>query len=762
MKPSWINRLIILSCFAIAIILRIAYLLTPPINSDRAIIGLIGRHILHGEFPVFFYGDYYEGVFEAYVAAPLFWLFGSSRYVLNSVPAIMSLILIYAVYKLAQTLYGNNASKLALLFSCIAPSYFVVMTTFPMNGYIETGILGAVAFILTYKIKYQASNLNILYFLLGLVLGFGFYLQFHIVPFALTTGLIIFINDKKIIFKKYLLLAMLGFLVGSSPLLISNIFNGFTTFSHIGKGIEHSTFLGTLKHLFGYGYLVILGVRPDQADTNFVPYLSYLILAVYVVSFIFLLVKRENGSELIITFLLIFPISLWLSGRGEVNTRRYLLPLYAVTPVVIAYFLSWLKEKSKFLFYGVIVLIAGSNLYTNVIAIPILNKELLAEHKAELKVDRDCYNFLRSQHIKGVYASSWWISFKMDFDFKENIIFTLIQDEPYAKYQKFVDKENNPAFLDYYSAFVPTFNSIGGTYSQETISPPRMGIQPYTVFYNFTPTAQELEEITSEGWSANACEKSENACLVFDRDIYTHWSSQTTQKKNMDFIIDLGKICTNVTRVCYSPAHKIDWPAGYILYGSLDGNKWISIAQNEAFLIPTFWDGPHPFMKTINGLIEIDFKPQSLRYLKLVLTQNKEHCFWSIAEFFVYRQIGIKTADWNIDSLIRRLRNINPQNIHADPWVTSHLNMEYQPDKEAKTVFDAYIYRRNLIKNGEFTGRVFVVLNENYPSFVKILDNIEYVVEDFGPYKLVVCRKNSIPPAHYYWDGFHLLKLWKY
>ncbi|GHO74318.1 hypothetical protein KSD_20890 [Ktedonobacter sp. SOSP1-85] len=64
-----------------AVLLRVLLLLLgwPSLDSDEAVIYLMASHILDkGEHPIFFYGQYYMGSFEAYFGALLFRLFGSS------------------------------------------------------------------------------------------------------------------------------------------------------------------------------------------------------------------------------------------------------------------------------------------------------------------------------------------------------------------------------------------------------------------------------------------------------------------------------------------------------------------------------------------------------------------------------------------------------------------------------------------------------------------------------------------------------------
>src|SRR6059036_1023534 len=55
------------------------HLLTPRLDSDQAVTGLMGWHVLQGEFPIFFWAQHHAGVPESYGAAVTFYLFGLSR-----------------------------------------------------------------------------------------------------------------------------------------------------------------------------------------------------------------------------------------------------------------------------------------------------------------------------------------------------------------------------------------------------------------------------------------------------------------------------------------------------------------------------------------------------------------------------------------------------------------------------------------------------------------------------------------------------------
>jgi hypothetical protein len=59
-------------------------------DSDEAVVGLMARHILHGQFTTFFWGQAYGGSQEALLTAPVFAVFGSSWVALRIVPIALA------------------------------------------------------------------------------------------------------------------------------------------------------------------------------------------------------------------------------------------------------------------------------------------------------------------------------------------------------------------------------------------------------------------------------------------------------------------------------------------------------------------------------------------------------------------------------------------------------------------------------------------------------------------------------------------------
>jgi hypothetical protein len=76
---------------AAAIAIKVALVLSGaiPFNGDEAVLGLMARHILQGERPVFFYGQAYMGSLDAWLVAVAFRLLGESVFSIRLVQILL-------------------------------------------------------------------------------------------------------------------------------------------------------------------------------------------------------------------------------------------------------------------------------------------------------------------------------------------------------------------------------------------------------------------------------------------------------------------------------------------------------------------------------------------------------------------------------------------------------------------------------------------------------------------------------------------------
>ena len=120
------------------------------IDGDEALVGIQAQHILHGEFPVYFYGQPYLGSLETYCIALLFAIFGSSVWVLRAEPILMSLVLVWLTWRLASVLaevaqLPPHAERyfitIAALLAAVPPLYDAIAEMRTWGGLSETLIL---------------------------------------------------------------------------------------------------------------------------------------------------------------------------------------------------------------------------------------------------------------------------------------------------------------------------------------------------------------------------------------------------------------------------------------------------------------------------------------------------------------------------------------------------------------------------------------------------------------------------------------------
>ncbi|HEU4784227.1 MAG TPA: hypothetical protein VFS83_12880, partial [Ktedonobacterales bacterium] len=185
---------------ALAAIYRLVLLARgwPALDSDEAVIGLMARHIQHGERPTFFWGQNYMGPFEAYFAALLFMFFGSSTFVLGMSALLLTLGFLATVYWLGRAAYGPTVGLLALAWLVISPPIFTLRQLAPIGGYQEMLLLGGLILLgvwsrLRLPFARPTSRAGWLrciafYAVLGLFAGLGFWSDMLIAPILLVAA----------------------------------------------------------------------------------------------------------------------------------------------------------------------------------------------------------------------------------------------------------------------------------------------------------------------------------------------------------------------------------------------------------------------------------------------------------------------------------------------------------------------------------------------------------------------------------------------
>jgi len=140
-------RLVLLVLLALAYRLILLRTTMAGVDSDQAVAGIMARHVLRGERPIFFYGQSYNGALEAYLTAAAFRLFGQDDLTLRLAHTLCSVALVAQLYGLARRLYGPRVAVATGLWLAVPAPMLVWWGAAAGASYIEAAVLGAGLFL---------------------------------------------------------------------------------------------------------------------------------------------------------------------------------------------------------------------------------------------------------------------------------------------------------------------------------------------------------------------------------------------------------------------------------------------------------------------------------------------------------------------------------------------------------------------------------------------------------------------------------------
>ena len=100
-------------------------------------------HILKGEPQLFFWGQPYMGALEAYLSSFLFFLFGSSAFVLHMTDVCIMAFMLFLVNRIGTLIGGWVVGFLAAIYWALAPLYLSIVGQLATGGHVEACAAGA-------------------------------------------------------------------------------------------------------------------------------------------------------------------------------------------------------------------------------------------------------------------------------------------------------------------------------------------------------------------------------------------------------------------------------------------------------------------------------------------------------------------------------------------------------------------------------------------------------------------------------------------
>ncbi|HJT55684.1 MAG TPA: hypothetical protein VJ761_04250, partial [Ktedonobacteraceae bacterium] len=168
----------------------------PEVNSDEGKMGIAGMHIaFQGQHPIYHYGQDYLGVIEAYIAAPIFRLFGVSDITLRVGMLLMFVLFMIFMYWLTTLLYSKRLALVTLVLLAFATTDMLIQQLRAIGGAMELIMFGALMLLLAYRLAVTAGERRrwryLLYFGWGWTAGIALWVHILVLPFVLCSGLLI-------------------------------------------------------------------------------------------------------------------------------------------------------------------------------------------------------------------------------------------------------------------------------------------------------------------------------------------------------------------------------------------------------------------------------------------------------------------------------------------------------------------------------------------------------------------------------------------
>lgn len=235
-KYAWLDAhglclgLVLASAIAIRIVLLA--LGWPTTNSDEGTMGLMAINLVfHGQPPIFFYGQSYMGALEAYLAAPLFLLFGPSPFTLRFGLVLLFTAFLLSLYLLTRLLYTKEYALLCITLLCFGSIEMFTRQLKAVGGAVETMLFGCLVMLFTTLLLLPApmkagkarNKRYLLYGLLGLAMGLGIWSHMLVLPFVGVSCLLLLFFCRAELRTRALLFLLAGCFIGLLPSIIYSI-----------------------------------------------------------------------------------------------------------------------------------------------------------------------------------------------------------------------------------------------------------------------------------------------------------------------------------------------------------------------------------------------------------------------------------------------------------------------------------------------------------------------------------------------------------
>lgn len=509
--------------------LRLAILATNsvPFNSDEAVVALMARHTLQGEWPIFFYGQSYMGSLDATLIAAAFALFGQSVLVVRLVQTALFIGVVITTYLLGVRFYGDRWTAGAAAMLVALPTVLVsTYTTATLGGYGEILLLGNIVLLLGHAAAGTDRPHNWRAWLgLGAAAGLGFWTSALIAVYLLPVGAVIIfalirppsheqparLNAAKPPGRwAGVALAAAAFFAFSSPWWWHNLTHDWSALGFVltgteasGIGIGQTPISTRLAAVALLGLPALIGFRfPWSAEYVLLP-LAVPALALYLAVLAYAVrswrqAPRDSGRSLLLGMGGAFVVLFVFSRFGTDATGRYFLPMSIPLALLTAALMRNIHSRHRGLGSLALVYLLGFNLLANGLAIsrttPGLTTQFDPSNRFDNRSDIDLITFLHEIGTGRGY-SNYFVAFRIAFLSQETVILSsqlsykpdLSYNPADDRYPPYTAEVNEAEKVVYVTSLHPSLDALlAERLLMANVGFAEQQIGPYHVFYNLS------------------------------------------------------------------------------------------------------------------------------------------------------------------------------------------------------------------------------------------------------------------------------------
>jgi len=479
-----------------------------PFNSDEAVVGLMARHILDGQWPAFFYGQAYMGSLDATLAAVGFALLGEAVWVIRLLQALLYVATVLTTAALGWSIFRSKRVAWVAAALLAVPAVNVMLyTTVSLGGYGEALLIGNLLMLLALRVWRRENG----FALWGYLAGLGFWAFGLTLIYTLPTGIMLL---RKLWRSRAKLVAtIVMFLLGALPWIVEGVRRGYDPFlsellGEAVSGASSGALPSVLEHfvnLLLFGPTVIFGLRaPWSAELIAAPLapvalIFWLAVLVYGISRLRVHDEARVGRWMLIGVMTVLVAGFLLTPFGADPSGRYFLPL-AVPLALMAgeLFTGLLIPRFGRWAYAVLGLVLIFNLWGNIQAANENPPGITTQFDPVARVDHSflpaLIEFLESEGEWTGY-SNYWVAYPLAFLSDERIIYTprlpyhpdfryTERDDRYEPYGEIVAQSPSTGFIT--TQFPELNQRLRDSLLQREIEFEETTIGPYTVFYRLS------------------------------------------------------------------------------------------------------------------------------------------------------------------------------------------------------------------------------------------------------------------------------------